>query len=183
MFTVGWLQRCLQFIPFYHLSIEYRSVFGRYFRSVSEFNFLEHLPEALGRYVWGSFYGWRCLCGTAELRQRRNCSVYNGLLRFRIPCCINHLKAIWCLNENPNYTWWNCTFFTWCKIFFSIAPIGTPTPDHPPHSVVTTSTYDPMVTEPLNLNSLIRRTVNWNKEQIQTEVFWAWYSVYNLMCG
>jgi hypothetical protein len=30
MFTVSCLQRRLQFIPFYHLSIEYRSVFGRY---------------------------------------------------------------------------------------------------------------------------------------------------------
>jgi len=27
---VSCLQICLQFIPFYHLSIEYRSVFGRY---------------------------------------------------------------------------------------------------------------------------------------------------------
>ena len=29
-YTTGYLQKCLQFIPFYHLSIEYRSVFGRY---------------------------------------------------------------------------------------------------------------------------------------------------------
>jgi hypothetical protein len=37
--------------PIYLLSIEYRSVFGRYFRSVNEFNFLEHLLEVLARYV------------------------------------------------------------------------------------------------------------------------------------
>ena len=36
----GLLQRCLQLIPFYHFSLEYRSVFGRYFRSLAEFNFL-----------------------------------------------------------------------------------------------------------------------------------------------
>jgi len=29
---VSCLQICLQFIPFYHLSIEYSSVFGRYLR-------------------------------------------------------------------------------------------------------------------------------------------------------
>jgi len=37
--------------PIYLLSIEYRSVSGRYFRSVNEFDFLGRLLEVLGRYV------------------------------------------------------------------------------------------------------------------------------------
>jgi len=47
----GLLQRCLQLVPFYHFFLEYRSVFGRYFRSVAGFNSLGHLLEVLGRYV------------------------------------------------------------------------------------------------------------------------------------
>jgi len=47
----GLLQRSLQLIPFYHFSLEYRSVFGQYFRSVAKFNSLGHLLEVLGRYV------------------------------------------------------------------------------------------------------------------------------------
>ena len=35
----------------YHLSIEYRSVLGRYFRSVYESSFLGQPLEVLGRYV------------------------------------------------------------------------------------------------------------------------------------
>ena len=63
---IGLLQRCFQFISFYCLSVEYRSVFGWYFRSVYEFSSLGHPLEVLGRYVWGSLWCWRCLCGTAE---------------------------------------------------------------------------------------------------------------------
>jgi len=63
---IGLFQRCFQFISFYHLSVEYRSVFGRYFRSVYEFSFLGHPLEVLGRYVSGSLWCWRCVCGRVE---------------------------------------------------------------------------------------------------------------------
>ena len=53
---IGWFQRCFQFISFYHLPVEYRSVLGRHFRSVYVFSFLGHPLEVLGRYVWESLW-------------------------------------------------------------------------------------------------------------------------------
>ena len=44
-YTTGYLQRCLQLIPFYHYSLEYRSVFGRYFNPLATnviYIYMEH---------------------------------------------------------------------------------------------------------------------------------------------
>ena len=43
-------------------------------RSVKEFDFLGHLLEVLGRYVWGSLLCWRCLCGIARSERDGTCA-------------------------------------------------------------------------------------------------------------